>query len=91
MAKQRKSTKPLTDYGLKRKFNMVDGSDIPALAIAVNDQGFYFEQEITQDLVNKTHKITFMFPDGPSVVVEGKKEDDLAYQLARKLMEEEIL
>ena len=90
MAK-RKSSKPLTDYGLKRKFSMVDGNDIPSLAVAINDQGFYFEQEITQDLVNKTHKITFMFPDGPTLVVEGSLEDNLAYQMARKLMEEEIL
>jgi len=81
----------ITNYGIKRRFGMNHGNDMPAVAIAVNNEGFYFEQNQKQSSKTGTTTITFVFPDGPTLEVKGTPEDDLAYQMARLCIEEGIL
>jgi hypothetical protein len=93
MARKKKvlSNDSISDYGIRRKYGLVNDEDIPAVAIAVNKEGFYFEQGMKQNPASKTWGVSFMFPDGPTVEVEGKSGEGLAVKLARALIAEGIL
>lgn len=88
--------KPMTNYMLRRTFKLEHGADLAHVADAVTNEGFFFEGIHEQDLVNNTFTVGMKFPvegEDPVVVTVtySKVEEEPAYELVRKLIEEEIL
>lgn len=92
---KKKKAEELTNYVIKKKFSLLGGADIKNLARAVRYEGFHFEQKIDQAPTpgNKEITVSFIFPnDDENVVVQVTGlPDNIAYDLARKLIDEEIL
>jgi len=84
------SSKPITDYGVRRKFKLsgdIAPKDIPAVAVALAEKGIYFEQEVRQDLAARppVHELSFYIPDELTATVDLTGETP-AYDMARLLM-----